>query len=179
MALKLIKELLDAQGNKQLLKGSNVIDEATGASFEDHVADSSIHLTAADVDAKMAGLTQTVNNFLTGEANGGEVDRLVELVTAIGQNKDSIDALVSDKATKEELATLKTQVDGLEEDSHTHANAAILDAIGKDASGDLTFNGKALDGATSVAFVAQASDTPTFDGKLVLVVAPYTELTTD
>lgn len=179
MALKLIKELLDAQGNKQLIKGSNVVDEASGVTFEGHVADKTIHLTEADVNAKMAALTATVNDFLTGDANGGEMDRLVELVTAIGENKGSIDALVSDKATKEELATLQEQVDDLEEGLHSHTNQDILDGIGKDAAGDLTYNGKTLDGATSVAFVANSSDTPVFDGKLVMVVAAYNEPTAE
>lgn len=175
MALKLIKELLDAQGNKQLIKGSNVVDESTGVTFEGHVADKTIHLTEADVEAKMAALTKTVNDFLTGDADGGDIDRLVELVGAIGENKDTIDALTKDKVTKEELAALQAQVDSLEDDDHTHENQAVLDGIGKDASGDLTYNGKVLDGATSVAFVANSSDTPVFDGKLVMVVAAYNE----
>lgn len=171
MALKLIKELLDAQGNRQIIKGSNIVDEATGVTFEGHVADKTIHLTEADVEARMAGLTATVNNFLTGDADGGEMDRLVELVAAIGDNKDSIDSLVADKVTRAELEALQTQVDGI----HSYANQAVLDGISKDASGDLTYNGKTLDGATSVAFVANASDAPAFDGKLVLVVAAYTD----
>lgn len=179
MALKLIKELLDAQGNKQLIKGSNVVDEVSGVTFEGHVADKTIHLTEADVEAKMAGLTKAVNDFLTGDADGGEMDRLIELVTAIGEHKDSIDALVADNATKEELAALQTQVDGLEDGLHSHANQDILDGIGKDAAGDLTYNGKTLDGATSVAFVANSSDTPVFDGKLVMVVSPYNEPTVE
>lgn len=179
MALKLIKELLDAQGNKQLIKGSNVVDEVTGVTFEGHVADKTIHLTEADVEAKMSALTATVNDFLTGDANGGEMDRLVELVGAIGENKGTIDALMKDKATKEEVAALQDQIDVIEAGSHSHENQEVLDGIGKDASGDLTYNGKVLDGATSVAFVADSSDTPVFDGKLVMVVAAYNEPTAE
>lgn len=179
MALKLIKELLDAQGNKQLIKGSNIVDEATGVTFEDHVANKTIHLTEADVEAKMAGLTKTVNDFLTGDADGGEVDRLVELVTAIGENKGSIDKLVADKATKAELTALQEQVSGIENGSHSHENQTVLDGISKNATGDLTYNGKTLDGATSVAFVSAAADAPVFDGKLVLVVEAYKEPTAE
>ena len=58
--------------------------------------------------------------------------------------------------------------------AHEHANKAALDAIGTDSDGDLTFNGKALNGETGVAFVASAEETPVFTGKLRMVVADYT-----
>ena len=44
---KLIKQILDENSNEQLIKGSIVIDETSGVSFEGHVADASIHTPAS------------------------------------------------------------------------------------------------------------------------------------
>lgn len=174
MALKLIKQLLDENKKQHLINGALVIDEASGKSFAPHLNDKSVHLTEADIDAKMSALSRTVNDFLTGEANGGEVDRLVELVSAIGENKDSIDALVSGNATKEELAEVSGKVEALSEKSHSHENSAILNGVSANESGDLVFNGKTLDGATSVAFIGDSEASPVFSGKLVMLVEAYT-----
>lgn len=152
MALSLIKQIL-SNDKEILIEGSLVVDQASGKSFSQHAADASIHLTAADVETQIAPLKKTLNDFLTGEDDGGDIDRLTELVKAIGDNKDSIDALTSQ--------------------NHSHANSAVLDGIGKDGRGDLTFNGKTLDGSTGIAFVGEASETPVFGGKIVYVLEPY------
>lgn len=51
----------------------------------------------------VAQLKTTLNTFLTGEADDGAVDRLVELVNAIEANKGSVDALVRDKVAKADI----------------------------------------------------------------------------
>lgn len=153
MSLNLIKQILANDADARLA-GSIVIDEATGKSFSEHVADASAHLTAADVEKQIEPLKKILNDFLTGEDDGGDIDRLTELVKAIGDNKDSIDKLTAG--------------------NHTHENSEILNAIGKDASGNLTFNDHVLDGSTGVAIVGKSSDTPAFDGKVVFVVEAYT-----
>ena len=141
----------------------------------------------------------TLNTFLKGEADGGDIDRLVELVAAIGQNKDSITALTSDKVAKADIVNaltsedagkvlsaaqgkaLKTLIDNLDSKLeqqiaaiHSHDNKAVLDGISKNAGGNLVFNGHALDGATGIAVVASADATPVYDSQLVFVVEEIT-----
>lgn len=205
MSLKLLKQILDAEGNEHLIKGSIVVDPASGKTFEQHVADTTIHLTNDDVTAittpistEIAAVKKMVTDFLEGEADEGDIDRLVELVTAIQNNKTTIDSLLKDKLSADDILdvltseatdkalsakqgkVLKDLIDGLQtaldelgESNHGHTNKETLDAISKDAAGDLTFNGKTLDGKTSVAFVANSTAEPVFDGKLVMVVEAY------
>lgn len=80
----------------------------------------------------------------------------------------------ANKAQLDAITATGAQVNQAVANSHTHANRSALDAIGTDSDGDLTFNGKALNGETGVAFVASAEETPVFTGKLRMVVADYT-----
>lgn len=112
----------------------------------------------ADIDE----LETLLNTFLNGAADGGDIDRLKELVAAINANKGSIDALVADKVAKADIINdlttggagkvlsaeqgkaLKALIDSLNTDVgnvHTHANLAdVLDKLST-ANGKLQFNG--------------------------------------
>lgn len=206
MSKKLLSQLLDENGNEILYSGALVVDAASGRSFEEHVADASVHLTQNAVDTaidalksgdlktvqdNLSALQTAVDTFLNGEADGGTIDRLVELVKAIADNADSIDALTSDKVAKGDIVNdltsggvdkvlsaeqgkaLKALLDGLSGSVHSHANKAVLDGAGKDGSGNLTYNGKTLNGETGVAFVASAEEAPVFTGKVRMVLADY------
>lgn len=210
MSLMLIKQLLDSKNNEHKLDATLVVDSKTGKDVLSHVAESvekAINLlkdgttdgsgnlpedynTLLKISNSMAGLKTTINDFLTGEANEGDIDRLVELVKAISDNKDAIDKLVINNLTKADLVdgltseatdkaltaaqgkALKDLIDAIE--THVHDNMDVLSGLSKNAAGDLTFNGKTLDGATSVALVSAADATPVFDEKLILVVTPLT-----
>lgn len=220
MALKVLKTLL-VNGTPHQLDGAIVRDKTTGKTFSDIVTEvggipavinqsvnvlkdgttdgsgglPADHSTLLKLSTALTGLKSTVNAFLNGEADGGTMDRLVELVTAIGQNKTSIDALTSDKVAKVDIVdaltsedatkvlsaaqgkALKALIDELTNSVnsqiaalHSHDNKAVIDAISKNAAGDLVFNGKALDGATSVAVLATADATPVYDAKIAFVV---------
>lgn len=188
MALQLIRQML-AGGKEHIIKGSLVVDEASGKNFEQLV------LETTALDSSVEALKNTLNDFLTGEDDGGNIDRLVELVREIAANKASIDALVADKVAKADIVNALTSVDEtrvlsaaqgkalkdlldaldakVTESGHSHANADVLDKLATDKDGNLTCNGHVLDGATGLAFVSDAEDSPVFDGKLVLVASPY------
>ena len=219
-SLQLVKEM-KVNGKLSALPGNLVIDKATKKTFSDIVTEvggipalinqtanvikdgttdgsgglPADHNTLLKLSTALTGLKDTVNTFLNGEADGGTMDRLVELVTAINSNKGSIDSLVSDKVAKADIVdaltsedatkvlsaaqgkVLKDLIDALSSELnrqiaaiHTHANMSILDGISKNASGDLVFNNKALDGATSVAVISSADATPVYDAKIVFVV---------
>ena len=191
---KMLDQLLDEAGKDILLSGAMVVDRTTGKSFSDHLADTSVHKTESDINGlidtalealktgdfktlsdTVNALQTTVNNFLTGEPDdNGTLDRLKELVAAIEANKDSIDALVADHATKAELTALVERVSAIEPKAHEHANKEILDGVGKATNGNLTFNGRELNGETGIAIVDSAEATPTYTGKIRMVVTEYT-----
>lgn len=216
MPLKLIKQILDSRNNEHKLDASIVVDPKSGKDIvklfsdalnllKDGTTDGSAGLpedynTLLKISNSLAALKVTLNDFLTGEDNEGDIDRLAELVKAIQANKESIDALLLDNLAKADLINtltseatdkpltaaqgkvLKDLIDALEsslneklEAHHTHSNQEILDNITQNADGDLEYNGKVLNGATSVAMVASADATPVFDEKLILVVTPFTE----
>lgn len=78
---------------------------------------------STDIDT----VTTAVNNFLTGEATDNEMmDRLVELVTAISNNKTTIDGLLTDKINVADIA------DNLTTDSATKVLSAKQGKILKD-----------------------------------------------
>lgn len=116
----------------------------------------------SDVDALQA----MVNDFLTGEDNdNGVLDRLKELVAEIGKHAEAIDAF-NDKAAKADLDALAAKVEELE-----GKNWEVLDGIGKNAAtGNLTFNGKELNGETGIAFGATAEAATSYTGKLKIVL---------
>lgn len=146
----------------------------------------------ATLQSSLSSLSTTVNNFLTGEPDDGTIDRLSELVNAINENKDSIDALVADHVKKSEIVNdlttggadkvlsaeqgkaLKTLIDALDGKSHDHGNKDVLDGITKAGSGNLVFNGKELTGETGIAFGDSIENATTYTGKLRVVVEDYT-----
>ena len=170
------------------------MDKTTGMTFSGHVAESSIHKSESEISemistaveavktgdlatltSTVSALQTTVNNFLTGEPDdNGTLDRLKELVAAIEANKDSIDALVTDHATKAELTALTDRVAAIEPKAHEHANKDVLDGINKAVNGNLTFNGKELNGETGIAIVDSVEASPFWTGKLRMVVTEYT-----
>lgn len=217
---KLLKSLL-INGLPGQLDGSLVIDKASKKTFSDLVTEvggipalinqsvnvlkdgttdgsgvlPADHSTLLKLSTALNGLKSTVNAFLNGEADGGTMDRLVELVTAINENKGNITALTSDKVAKADIVNaltsedatkvlsaaqgkaLKTLIDELDGKLaqqiaaiHSHDNKAVLDGLSKNASGDLVYNGKTLDGTTSVAVLASADATPVYDAKIAFVV---------
>lgn len=215
MALMLIKSILDSKNNEQVFDGRLVIDTLTGKNvidsftealnvLKDGTTDASGNLpeeynSLSKISAALASLKTTLNDFLTGEDNEGDIDRLVELVKAIQANKDSIDGLIADNVRKDDIVNaltsedatkvlsaaqgkaLKDLIDALEtslnaklEAAHTHDNQDVLDKIGETSDGDLEYNGHVLNGATSVTLVSAADATPVFDEKLILVVSPFT-----
>lgn len=127
-------------------------------------------LSGADVEqlkTDLAQLKTTFQNFMTGEDDdNGALDRLKELVAAIEANKDSINALLTDKATKAELEAVIARIKTLED-----KNWAVLDGISKsETSGNLVFNGKELTGETGIAICASADEEAVYNGKLKIVL---------
>lgn len=117
-------------------------------------------------------LKGSVDTFLTGEPDAGAIDRLSELVAAIQSNKDTVDALLTDKVDKSAIydgldstdatkvlsaaqgKALKTLIDGI----HTHANQAnVLDKLTA-VDGKLKFNG--TDVGETRAWVSTVNDVP-------------------
>ena len=216
MALKLIKQILDSQNNEQLIDAKIVVDASTGKDvvavftealnlLKDGTTDGSANLpadhnTLLKISNAITGLKATLNDFLEGEDDGGDIDRLVELVKAIQANKDSIDSLVMDNLSTDDIVdgltsedsgkvlsaaqgkALKDLIDALEasinaklDALHSHSNQTVLDGISQTADGDLEYNGKVLNGATSVAMVSSADGAPVFNEKLILVVGSLAE----
>ena len=191
---KMLDQLLDEAGREILISGSVVIDKTTGKTFSEHIAESGIHKSESEINemisaaveavktgdiatltSTVSSLQATVNNFLTGEPDdNGTLDRLKELVAAIEAYKYSIDALVTDHATKAELTALTERVAAIEPKAHEHANKDVLDGINKAVNGNLTFNGKELNGETGIAIVDSVEASPSWTGKLRMVVTEYT-----
>lgn len=109
-------------GKLMPISSAHVYDAATGEAVSKQIAD--IQAKIADVaggdvsrlKTDLAALKATFDAFMTGEDdNNGALDRLKELVAAIQANKDSIDALLTDKATKAELEAVIARVQALED----------------------------------------------------------------
>ena len=188
---KKLFRLFDSAGNAASLYSEDVFDKTFGKTLAQYMAgaptDASIQglintaieaVKSGDIATlqnSLASLSATVNNFLTGEPDdNGTLDRLKELVAAIEANKGSIDALVADHATKDELAALVERVSAIEPKAHEHANKDVLDGIGTaGGSGNLTFNGKELTGETGIAFGTSIDNATVYTGKLRSVVEDY------
>ena len=125
------------------------------------------HDTLLKISTDLTGVKSTLNTFLQGAADGGDLDRLIELVAAIGDNRDSIDALVADKVSFSDIVndlttggtnkvlsaeqgkvlaglivaledSLTDTIEGL----HTHNNLAVLEGITVSANtGALVYGG--------------------------------------
>ncbi len=132
-----------------------------------------------------------VDDFINGEAtDDGVMNRLVELVTQINANKDTIDTLLGDKIdvsaivndltsggtdkvlSAEQGKTLKALIDAI----HVFENQETLDAISKNAAtGNLVYNNKELTGETGIAYGTSMETAATYNGKLRIVVEDYVE----
>lgn len=208
----LIKQMLDADGKPQLFKGSLVIDETSGKTFEEFVAEAPGKISTvvdaavtalkggvgADYDSLkklgdvLAGTKASVDTFLSQgpDATPETVDTLKELLAGITANKTTIDNLLSGKLDKANLVNNLTTggadkvlsaeqgkiIKGLIDDLHIFANAIVLDSISRNAAtGNLTFNGKELNGETGLAFVTNTDAAASYNGKIRLVISPYTK----
>ena len=125
------------------------------------------HNTLLKISTDLTGVKTTLNTFLQGAADGGDLDRLIELVNAIAANADSIDALVADKVAFTDIVndlttggaakvlsaqqgvvlagmitTLETNLNNTISGLHVHNNLAVLEAITVSAaSGGLIYGG--------------------------------------
>ncbi|WP_300801905.1 hypothetical protein [uncultured Desulfovibrio sp.] len=185
--IKLIKSLLDPQTDKEMpIDSAAVLDRTSGKRLNVILAD-----TLA-LGGELEALKTALETFLSGEADGGAVDRLKELVAAIQANKDSIDALVADHLKKgdiindltsggaekvlsaEQGKALKALVDAVQAKAHSHENADLLAGLSTAVSGNLLYNGKELDGS-GIEIVTSAEDPAPQTGlRLRIVVDDYT-----
>lgn len=168
------------QGGKLIINGqavplwsSQIVNHATGQKLDEQIAaleTALADLSGTEIEQLKTQLTElktTFQTFMTGEDDdNGALDRLKELVAAIEANKDSIDALVSDKATKAELEAVIAGVAALEAKNWT-----VLDGIGKSETiGNLTFNGKELTGETGIAIGASVEAATQYNGKIQIIL---------
>ena len=128
---------------------------------------------------------------LTGEATeNGVMDRLVELVDAIKNNKDTIESLTSGKISADDIVNdlttggvtkvlsaeqgkaLKEFIDAV----HVFENQETLEGISKNAeTGNLVFNGKELTGGTGIAVGASSDAATDYTAKIQIIVADFDE----
>ena len=167
----------DAMLFKGIVDGTHALpDEAyhTGWTYKVNEAG-----TYAGQACEIGDMVVCVSDFDTTAANADwvVVQRNIDGAVTGPTASTSDNVAVFDGATGKVIADsgiTKASVSGAIAKAHEHANKSALDAIGTDSDGDLTFNGKALNGETGVAFVASAEETPVFTGKLRMVVADYT-----
>lgn len=147
------------------------------------------------VQSTLADVKTRLNNFLSGsDDDNGLIDRLSELVAAIQQNKDTIEALTSGKLSADDIVNdlttggtskilsaeqgkaLKALIDAI----HVFSNEAVLDEL-SEVGGELYYNGEAVnkvyaayyDGAlteTDAGFEAALVALGVTDGGLISVV---------
>lgn len=178
MSRLLLATLLNADGEKLPFDAAHVYDRESKKSVKELIdgilarMDGLEGQEVEELKAELEELKTTFNTFMTGEDDdNGTLDRLRELVSAIENNRTSIDALVSDKATQASLDAVIARVGALENNSHSHANQAILDDISKNAeTGNLVFNGKELTGETGIAIGGSAETATDYKGKIRIVV---------
>ena len=148
------------------------------------------------IETAVEAIKADLSAFLTGEENGDAIDRLSELVKAINDNADSIEAITSSKVNKTDIVdgltstdadkplsanqgrALKALIDAISEtvgtlgnSSHGHDNLEVLNGASKDADGNFVYNGKTLNGETGIAFKSAASDPSVYTGKLDFVLS--------
>lgn len=114
------------------------------------------------VEDTLTAVKNSLTVFLEGADNEDAViDRLSELVNAIQANKDSIDDILAGKLNPADIVNDLTTggtdkplsaeqgkvLKGLIDAIHTFSNQAVLDALGEDANGELTYNGEKVDKA--------------------------------
>lgn len=134
---------------------------------------------------RMEEFKALVDAFLTGEDNANEIiDRLSEIVAAIKGNKDLINAAINGSLKPEDIINdlttggadkvlsaeqgkaLKTLIDQI----HVFANADVLDKIGENDNGEMTFNGNQIQGQTGIAFGATPEEATNFTGKIKIIL---------
>lgn len=145
MATLKLATLLNGADNSELKFASTQVYDKTKKATLDTVL--------ADLESSISGVNTTLNTFLNGAEDGGDLDRLVELVKDINDNKDSIEALTAD--------------------NHSHDNKTVLDAISANTDGNLVYNGHALDGTTGIAFGATAATASDFTGQSKVVLEEF------
>lgn len=101
---KMLDRLLDEAGKEVLISSEIIVDKATGKTLSEHIADNGAHKSDDAINALITQaiepLETTVNTFLSGDPDdNGTIDRLKELVAAIADNKDNIDALLDSNGT--------------------------------------------------------------------------------
>lgn len=152
-----------------------------------HVVNPVTKENVSDFMARMEEFKVMVDAFLTGEDNADEIiNRLSEIVAAIKANKDLINTaingslkpadIVNDLTTggankvlsAEQGKALKALIDSI----HTFANAAVLDKIGQNEQGSMTFDGKALE--TGIAIGATPEEATNFNGKIKIILETVT-----
>lgn len=126
-----------------------------------------------------------VDAFLTGEDNANDViDRLSEIVAAIKANKDLLNTVINGSLKPEDIINDLTTggvdkvlsaeqgkaLKALYYEIHVFANADVLDKIGENKDGELTFDGKPVQGQTGIAFVSTPDETATYTGKIKIVL---------
>ena len=186
-SIKLISSFLNPQTGKEMpIDSAAVLDRASGKRLDVILTD-----TLA-LGGELEALKTSLETFLTGEADGGAVDRLTELVAAIQANKDSIDALVADHLKKgdiindltsggaekvlsaEQGKALNALVDAVQAKAHSHANADLLAGLSTAENGNLICNGKELDGSGIELVTGPEDPAPQTGLRLRIVVSDYT-----
>ena len=186
-AIKLIKSFLDPQTDKEMpIDSAAVLDRASGKRLDAILAE------ALALGGDLESLKTSLETFLTGEADGGAVDRLTELVAAIQANKDSIDALVADHLQKGDIVNdltsggaekvlaaeqgkaLKALLDTVQATAHSHDNAELLAGLSTAENGNLICNGKELDGSGIEIATGPDDPAPQTGLRLRIVVSEYT-----
>lgn len=178
MATLKLARFLDEAGNALHLESGDVYDKASKKSLAQHLVE-------------ISSLRETLDSFLSGEPDGGAMDRLKELVAAIQANKDSIDALVAEHVTKGDIVNdltsggtdkvlsaeqgkaLKALLDSTQGSAHSHANKETLDLLGKNEDNVLTCNGQEVYGG-GIALVSSPEEQPaSWNGKIKLMVETF------
>lgn len=158
--------------------------------YSNNIYDVPTNQTLADFISKIEQFKVMVDAFLTGEDNANEViDRLSEIVAAIAENKDLINNVVNgslktsdiindlvtggvDKAlSAEQGKILKELIDQLQ----TISNSDILEKIGENDSGQLTFDGRLVEGQTGIAFGTSIVNANDYTGKLQIILEEITD----
>ena len=186
-AIKLISQFIHPQTGKEMpIDSAAVLDRASGKRLD------AILTETLALGGDLASLKTSLETFLTGEADGGAVDRLTELVAAIQANKDSIDALVADHLKRGDIVNdltsggankvlsaeqgkaLKALLDAVQAKAHSHDNADLLAGLSTAENGNLTYNGKELDGSGIEIATGAEDPAPQTGLRLRLVVSEYT-----
>lgn len=186
-AIKLISQFLNPQtGTEMPLDSAAVLDRASGKRLD------AILTETLALGGDLEALKTSLETFLTGEADGGAVDRLKELVAAIQANKDSIDALVADHLQKDDIVNdltsggaekvlaaeqgkaLKALLDATQTSAHSHDNADLLAGLSTAENGNLTYNGRELDGSGIEIATSAEDPAPQTGLRLRIVVSEYT-----